>query len=473
MEEASQMLVEGGRNYEPLSSVRDRRPSLPDKELEVLCLDEEGTEADVFFEADMYDAVAVAAFGGVRVNLANDKSYIVHPFWLFWPGLILFLAQISTLTYLRFETDLDATVSPRFSNVFEGDPGFRTDLNYANGWEIKDNPVLIMQLLLVVIVQGMLFKETVAALRLMFFLLNPTTWSDMKRPEKVIFKCDVYSAVASLPWPVLALVWKLIVCYTVCVDSISIILAANSAKDAIFNSLVIMWIADLDVVCWNVIALVFNIDDFSHFVVQTAKKEVVQKRRKYIPSCFQCLRWPFDLLHRAKNGRQCETVCASVTTLLFGLRQLAVILYALDKDVLPAQRDICTLARWHKYQAKFFFFKFFAVLSKYFNNVLGLDDRLDYLVAHCDKIKHARMEWTNVTHMMTKHQYFFLACAIFFVPQVMLQVFKCIMEKCVKDEKGGDAATDANEEETWSGIPASLKKKLQAMERDIRKMKDT
>merc|ERR1712232_274602 len=213
------------------------RTSFHDREMtSVGMVEDEGIQADVFFDSDMYDAVVAAAFGGVKINLDKDASMIVHPFWLFLCCLPLWVLQLSVVFFLRLDEDLEGHVH----NHAEHGKGT---------WQVMGNSLLVMQIMSIVVVQAMLFKELLGALRLLVLVLNPSTWTDIRRPDPTKTRSPFRSMFGSTfvaPFPVIAMLLKTHIGYTVCVDSISIILACENEKSVIFDSLVITFIADLD-----------------------------------------------------------------------------------------------------------------------------------------------------------------------------------------------------------------------------------
>merc|ERR1719197_1692256 len=96
------------------------------------------------------------------------------------------------------------------------------------------------------IVALMLFKELLCSLRLIAFLTNPATWIEIKRPDSK--HGWMYNAVFLFPCALMAVMMKLTVAYLVLVDSVSIILVCRNVRDAIFNSLALTFVADLDAV---------------------------------------------------------------------------------------------------------------------------------------------------------------------------------------------------------------------------------
>merc|ERR1719428_1894501 len=76
------------------------------------------------------------------------------------------------------------------------------------------------------------------------------------------------------------MVFKFFIAYTVCVDSISIILACEGVKDAIFNGVALSFISDLDETAWKVTRQILNLNDFSTFEFRMAEMDFRNKKRQ-------------------------------------------------------------------------------------------------------------------------------------------------------------------------------------------------
>eukprot|EP00928_Gymnodinium_smaydae_P022067 TRINITY_DN18654_c1_g1_i1.p1 TRINITY_DN18654_c1_g1~~TRINITY_DN18654_c1_g1_i1.p1 ORF type:complete len:490 (+),score=96.03 TRINITY_DN18654_c1_g1_i1:289-1758(+) len=402
-------------------------------------MEEEGVQADVFFDPDMYDAVTASAFGGVRVNLAKDASMVVHPLWLFLLALPLWVMQLSALMFLRLDQDLEQTVH----------------LHHGSGrdsWQLQGNMLLTMKLMFIVIVQFSLFKELLGAIQLLVFVLNPTTWTDIKRPNprrmKSFGKFMFYSGFVA-PFPILAMILKTSVAYVVCVDSISIILASTTEKQVIFDSLVITFIADLDEVWWNVCSMVFHFDDFGSFEMKTASHEFVREARSNV--FFPGLHQRLTCLRRAESGRKIETLLSFTIMFLFYSRQFVVILYAFDTNVLPIARDVCTMWRWEMRKEKWLSSvpSLYRIFEKYVL-VMDIRDRL-IEVGNWDDIcvtsKYDRMRGTDVARMIYEYPgecaaMLAILVTIFFAPQVIYLINGQLSSAAVQDVSEFDGDED-------------------------------
>jgi len=119
-------------------------------------------DAKVDLEAGMYAAVLVAAFGGVRIPLKERGHVKIHPIFLFILCVPLLIAQGSAVFALRTDLHLDRPV-------------------------YNDTPdslqLLRLKILMAVILYCMNFKMLANSVQLMFFILNPITWVEIKNPR--------------------------------------------------------------------------------------------------------------------------------------------------------------------------------------------------------------------------------------------------------------------------------------------------
>mmetsp|Transcript_135576 Transcript_135576/g.306764 ORF Transcript_135576/g.306764 Transcript_135576/m.306764 type:complete len:480 (+) Transcript_135576:67-1506(+) len=302
--------------------------------------------AEVSKQNDIYDAVVVAAFGGVHVNLPGTDEMLVHPFFVLCFAVCLFVAQYSSIMFLLLDQELAAPVRQ---------------------WESTSDVLIYSKLLTILILQSSLFSELMGALRLTCFILNPATWTDVDRPgnedthagqrcKTRIFQ-GLWSCPVVLILSMIAMVMKIFVCYQVIVSSVSIILVTRSVTDSIFNGLAITYIADLDETTWEIVASVCHFDDFEDFEFQvdldaSAKDYTGQPGFCCIGSCFKrqregSERQPADPERQPEGyGALLERIVSGVLVFFVYLRQLSVIIFALDTNVLPIARDMCTYSRW-------------------------------------------------------------------------------------------------------------------------------
>jgi hypothetical protein len=297
-----------------------------------------GAEADVFHDNDMYDQVVVAAFGGVSINLDKELKAQVHPFFLLVLAILLFILQVSILTFLKLDMDLAAEVKHEDENTL----------------------LLPAKLLMVTVLQLMLFKELIGALKMMIFAANPTSWTDIERIDSFTIKFRVpwlYFPFILAPISLLSATLKFTIAYIVCVDSLSLVLESRKITDAIFNSLAITFIADLDNKVWEVAQDVFHLEEsrpnwrFCLWAKDTDHRENI---RNDLPAWWVKALDSCSILHRGRGGRSLELMLTVFAMFIVYLRQIFLLLFALETNRLPVARDVCSMWRWENGEASKF-----------------------------------------------------------------------------------------------------------------------
>lgn len=357
---------------------------------------------------------------------------------------------MSALMFLRLDMDLHKTVH------------LHHEVGYEN-WVLRGNTLLTMQLLFVFVVQANLFNELIGSLRLLLFVLNPSTWTDIRRPDPAVMRGLVrflYYPTFVAPLPVLAMMFKCVIGYQVCVDSISIILACDSERDVIYDCLVIAFISDLDEVFWNVCSVIFHFDDFQGFDLKTASHEFVKRCRAEVK--WRPLHTWLKCLRRAEGGRKWASFLSFAIVFVFYCRQLTVMLFALDTNVLPMSRDVCTLWRWDRGKTEDLQWLAWLVgmLENYFL-VMNTHDRLRDFDEVCSSSEYDRMRWRDVVRMF--HEYTDVCIigslslvTIFITPQLI----HFVNGKLVKISK--DFEEDDEEIEEYA-----MRKRVEALRRDV------
>ncbi|OLQ01921.1 hypothetical protein AK812_SmicGene15307 [Symbiodinium microadriaticum] len=171
------------------------------------------TDAHVYFDDDMYDSVTMAAFGGVHLQLPGG-TVRVHPMWLCLGCLPLFAAQQASLLYMRLGQELEKPV-------------------HGEGVSDELKQILPFAKTLMVYTLGlMLFPELLGACRLLLFVLNPTTWIDIKRfrPEKKAMWAFLWSTPVLVSCAATAELLKLSIGYVVLIDSVSVVLVCDTVQ---------------------------------------------------------------------------------------------------------------------------------------------------------------------------------------------------------------------------------------------------
>jgi len=368
--------------------------------------------------------------------------------------------------------------------------------------------------MLIFIVQAVLFKEFLGPLRLLVFVMNPSTWTDIKRPNSLKMSGlnkIMFSSTSLAPLAIVAMLFKMSIAYQTTMDSVSIILACETAKDAIFDSLVITFIADLDVTMWNLFyslfwrpssrprrrhgdslhrvswselswsstrrnleyrerttsktisrcSMIFHLDDFDNFVMKTASHDFVRLARAsvFMPAVHRWLR----CLRRAEQGRKIESFLAFAIAFVFYARQLTVVLFALDTNVLPSARDVCTLYRWDtgNEETPFMSFGFHVVLRHML--VMDMHKRLVEVGDICQEESFDRMRLPDVKRILGDYPSICVGgmsilLTIFIAPQLIYFVTNRL-----SDLAKGFSEDEEEEEQENHG----LKKQLDRLRRDV------
>jgi len=169
-----------------------------------------------------------------------------------------------------------------------------------------------------------------------------------------------------LPCALLALSMKLFVNYLVCVDSLSIILSADTAHDIIFNGLAITFVSDLGEDWWKFLEHALHFESIENVKFERSPSGEVWeddatltkdgKERAMCPSLLSalsnCTSLPKDdkdgsakrasIFSIGYGGNRIMHVLAMIALMGIYGRQLLVMLHAFDTGKLPAARDLCS-----------------------------------------------------------------------------------------------------------------------------------
>eukprot|EP00403_Amphidinium_massartii_P036418 CAMPEP_0178448930 /NCGR_PEP_ID=MMETSP0689_2-20121128/42259_1 /TAXON_ID=160604 /ORGANISM="Amphidinium massartii, Strain CS-259" /LENGTH=705 /DNA_ID=CAMNT_0020074173 /DNA_START=135 /DNA_END=2253 /DNA_ORIENTATION=- len=313
------------------------------------CENDDTLEMEV--DTGIYTAVVLAAFTGVFARGFDGAGSwtSVHPLVILALCMPLFISQMSAMLALRLGMKLSQDIRDM------GHPGNQQNL-------------VILKVMMTLCLQMMTFSYLMRTLKLLVFVLNPLTWID------VLHYRSQYSQV-SFPWqsgwfrrcmfclchPVvlsicstLACMMRFVVGYMVHIDSVSIILAAEDVRGAIFDSMAVTFITELQVFYWETCQYVFRIQTtrgFRFMVNHSAWTDggdltESERERLVFPGCVRFLGrwWPFLRLGRGVSSFQ----SAIIYLLLFLLyaRQILVVAFALQTRKLPVARDVCTTWKW-------------------------------------------------------------------------------------------------------------------------------
>mmetsp|Transcript_32242 Transcript_32242/g.73738 ORF Transcript_32242/g.73738 Transcript_32242/m.73738 type:complete len:439 (+) Transcript_32242:111-1427(+) len=303
-------------------------------------------------QADLYDAILVATFGGLGVVPLDDEQdgsepapngtgssrlapmkktmsskvdsvnkqfkFRIHPtfvlIFLAWP---LFSMQMTVLWCLFLDIDIAGPLDEDWE-VLRKDPHM--------------NLLFVVKCLMVVVLGNMSMLEFIHAIRPLFFALNPQTWKELRRPESPLWSSPL-GTISCAMCCVIAELMQLQVAYTVLVLSMSITLRSNEITEVIFNSLAIIFITDLDEKSFEAASALFHFDMEAYGDLQ----ENGIPFEKDVPSG--------GVLSWTKSGK---ANALSYMLAFFGVwvlyvRQLLMLYMAVQTQVLPIARDICVI----------------------------------------------------------------------------------------------------------------------------------
>lgn len=376
----------------PAASQEERTLTKKDPVKTIVVVDDAHFVKDVQMPMDIYNATIAAAFGGVQIDLAsssrkrgatspgrgkklstgqfdgsladkmdimNEDEYIqVHPGWVFLLSLPLAAAQAIFLMALCVDADLVDT-------IYDDTP---------NG-----HSLLVLKCFLVVTLQVMVFQEMLETLASWAFCINPTSWMDCYRASYEGTRFALLWTWPSLLIPSLcAVLLKFGIAYLVTVESVSIILQAKSVQQALFNSLALTFIIDLDTKYWGFCSKVFRLevvewegmdvddDEKFHFFIQRGPPHAAPRTEdEESRCCYQCREEEWnspesplyktlsrrDFGWRHVGGRQLERWATFGVLFAVYRRQVSVICYAVYTKILPLTRDTCSYLWWASHKA--------------------------------------------------------------------------------------------------------------------------
>lgn len=447
-------------------------------------------------DAGVYMAVLTACFGGIRIHRSQGEGPMLHPIVLLVLCLPLFVVQLSTILALRLDLDLESCVrEPR-----DGD----TCIDHAH-WDV--NPAgaeLATQLkcLMVLVMQLTQFHEMMRTARVAVFVANPVTWLEVKHPTAedwtshslllsfpkahVLFKPYLMA-----PLPLLALGIRFFIGYYVCVDSMSLILASTSVKDAIFNSLAMTFIVELnkiymaaatDVIHLQFLEKVLEIDPDCWMTADsfefTRKKELEISFPRFQSELVK----RFKFLRRGHGAKDTEQILSGLIVGLIYFRQLLVLLHAYDTNVIPVARDICTTWRYDHGLARVFK-KTSRFISWVLGNIVLIDASsatehvaTDVLDGKCEPSeKYYRMMNSDISNLIKKNPVIFSISLVGLVLFLIMPLIDSKVNKCfnggAKDEaepKFSRKRSQGPKLEEIDGEISKLKDRIAEMERTIK-----
>jgi hypothetical protein len=322
----------------------------------------------VVLNPDVYDAVVMSAFGGVVIQLPDDHDdekkagtaniIRVHPLMAFGVATFLFMIQVSCITCLYLDIDVEKKWAADTWKDFNETPGRRI--------------LLLTRVLMIVVLQMICLKEFLSGMKPLLFVCNPITWSEMRRETNASPR--LFRPAFCIPLCIAAECMQLYIAYQVSVLSMTVILGADSVSSAIFNGLVITFLTDLDEHMFTAMVAIFHIDSrkYRDFVIGHCRF-LVQGDRVYRDKFSEAGK-PWGLLDKkddtphwsvkerndAKANGDCTIwlyrgpggkVAVLENLLVFGalavifFRQILMFFQAVETGILPLKRDVCTLWR--------------------------------------------------------------------------------------------------------------------------------
>jgi len=195
------------------------------------------------FQDDVYDITVVAAFGGLQIVMEGGPHLIIHPVFPFVGCAALVAIQLVLIFGVALEVDE--------AGFWERNAQRREELGNSFDMARWTDFALVM------VLQCMIFSELYQALKMVSLTLSPCTWNRrpaLKDREHVLGRHAFDYAATLIPFTFLAASCKVVVAYLVSTTSLSIILSEQKVTDAIFNSLALTFIMDLDEVIWKIVS---------------------------------------------------------------------------------------------------------------------------------------------------------------------------------------------------------------------------
>lgn len=312
---------------------------------------------DIGGSPNIYTAVIAATFAGVKLR-APARPTRVHPVVLLALCVPCFSAQMSALFFVQQGLD------------------FRKDV-YTPG-DAHSEALLTLKVVLIAVFFLSNFEHMVSRLRNFAFLVNPITWCECEvfqtsrgsvfttiaKSVRIIVSEDrlawIIDGAIVFPCAFIAIGMGACVVYFTSFNSISIILSADNAMDAIFNSLAITFIIDLGSQWWFFCKITLCFADTEDAQVTLLHAgDVWTEEGEFTPEFLKvCVfprlhRWVVQLttLRTQKHNQSflragfgagaIRQVTALFILCLICLRQLYKLVAAIDSNMLGVGRGLC------------------------------------------------------------------------------------------------------------------------------------
>lgn len=303
-------------------------------------------------DEDMYFSVLVAAFGGIDRQVGTKHHPKAHPFLLFVLCLPVYEVQISLIFALH--VGMKGVFGKFYKDHLDEEVRFHEDR------------MLKLDVLLIGVLYVSIFPQLMSTLRLFFFVVNPLTWLEIHRPPKEKWEpkwprtAPLFDTPMLMPWSLLALVMRFSVVYLVCLESVSLILSTKGVMNTIFNSLALSFVLDLSRQWFRFVQIFLKVNSPKDFAFRLKPevwsgndlKEEASDRslRVRILRCvvkITSIPGRSSILRRNHGAHEMERFATSVVLFIIYSRQLFTVVDALDKNIVPAARDLCAVWRWH------------------------------------------------------------------------------------------------------------------------------
>jgi len=320
-------------------------------------------EKQMSVQLGAYSSVFVAAMGQITYRSPGEVTAKVHPCVLLLLAMPLYMTQLTALLSLR----ADVVRSERISVLDTTTNGTNVSAIHVLRHSTEDvhlHTHLSLKILFIIIVQVMYFDYIMHTLRKILFLLNPAMWVELHIPETAVPDNVMFAKLYRIIYnhkfwllspALIAMLMRFSVTYFVIVDSISIILISRQVTDTIWDCLAITFLLELNAIYWKVLNTLFHLEplemtDVTIMYNKGVWKEPLQSRTELSTIGRQHAICPrvVNLLSKhlpcrdGHQGRRTESIMVSIITYFLALRQVGVVAYALETNVSPMARDMCT-----------------------------------------------------------------------------------------------------------------------------------
>jgi len=422
---ASRQSTEDGKPMYDALSTCGQGSSKPDKpKLDVATF--------IDWREDLYDVTVVACFGGLRFQLSGGAYLILHPIFPCLGCIVLFVVQLILIAGVALECH-----DHQYLQHNEEDRQALGD---------KFDMSLLTDFTLMAVVQIVIFAELQQGMKMFCFSVRPWTWKHL--PE--LDPCEPVLGARAFPYrwtlapiAVLVSVLKISISYLVSVTSLSVILSCNGVTDAIFNSLALCFILELDESVWQLLHTASDLKVRSPLT--THDMNVCSSQSKNRKFKFKLQRGDDEQKSQfhlpEKNWRR---IAVGISITLVFIDQMTLTLQGLATGWLPTTRLICGV--WglatdlHQTESR--------LEDEQGWGAKQLHSTLDFCISH----EYVRWNtWTpeRYTHAFNHHPRIWIGSVLVCLTFLTLPpVVEKLAEKKVKLERGREHATAMSDDES-------------------------